>query len=369
MSIIYEVRNTVTIRTGPGSNFKAIDRLVRGDEVEVIFRRDGFSQLPSGRWVSSEYLKLKSLGNIHSDGRQASVNPPSVRNQFECIERANCVYLPPDHDWREVSNYIDNYETAFFNISEPSARRFYVVFRGGERIYLRYENVVQQDENMSFGFAMFRLMADGKIYPNMFCRATTPRLVEHARMIEDRINQIGEDQETLGQIVLSSAVGLRPAAGSLQVRVTSEQVRNASRDFARLVKDQRGGVTIRLPGQRRLPSGQRVVTSIPRLNRHRLNSEERTALNDILALLNSRKTPSNSWGTPFENKEGLLPSISGQRMYREYRVAPTPQNPNATRVVAETDLSGTRVFRRYYTRSHYGDNEGITDVPFYRIDP
>lgn len=353
MGVFHEVVNDVTVRTGPGTNYRIAGVFRRGHTVEVVQTRQGWMRIRSGRWISADHLR-RANNQLRSDGTPPISAPVRLGPQQASFTSGNREFLSPTHDWRLEPDYIDNVTRATY---EPLSNTFHVYHADGSRISLDFseinDDIATTDQADAIFPVFYRNLTNQKIYPNVFNRATTPNIAH-------LVNNLNRQQAAMLNVSMQ-ALETAEAVAALRdlpnaTRLSSSMDRAT---WSRLARDQRGSIIFR-------PSGSRRYV-FRRLVRANLTRAENAALNQTLTHIRRGTVPTDptvakKWGTVFQNAEGFLPPLRRGVRYLEYRVMSAGANQNATRIVRASDGSAT-----YYTRTHYGTSSTTTDLDFYQV--
>lgn len=75
------VKRKVTVRSGPGRNYRAVAHLLRGESVQVSEVRNGWAQISPRQWVSAEYL-TSNLSDQQRAGVSEYQEPDAVHGRL-----------------------------------------------------------------------------------------------------------------------------------------------------------------------------------------------------------------------------------------------------------------------------------------------
>lgn len=210
----HQIRNNVTVRTGPGLNYRAIGKMNRGDKVEVIQERRGWSQLSSGNWINSRYaLQIRDRPSAE-DGAGFEAIEISMGGLCPApIDQFGHSGLSPTVEWRDNSNYIDKVVRAGF---DPLSGRFWVWHRDGSKIFLNLTSILCEINQHSYvTFISYRRdSVTGKIFPPMFNDYFTPNIAWLARETVRLSNRTHQGSRRLLEVALGMTAYITP--GSLR---------------------------------------------------------------------------------------------------------------------------------------------------------
>jgi hypothetical protein len=82
--------------------------------------------------------------------------------------------LPPDQDYKGQRSYVDNLTAGHY---DTDSNTFYVDHADGSKIKLDFEKILNDQKGGVMFPVCWRDKRDGKIYPNVFTKATAPNIV------------------------------------------------------------------------------------------------------------------------------------------------------------------------------------------------